>query len=393
MLLFTFVSGIVPATLLMVFRSWKHRPSLFLAFLLLSLSLYSFYWNEQFWPFLQPGSTTRMLAGSAILLAGPALYGYVRALEQQNTRFYRFWPHLLPFLLFLILELPFGPEKGIHTPMLPAAWLNPGGYLLAGLQELAQRNLQLVCGPLLFLGYVLWSCNQSWAQETTVPGKTISWPILWQGLLCLFAVITFALAFLSGFSRQLIVTTQMAGLLPYIFNISFSAIAISVFYFPEILYGAILLPEKQEVHSPNGPSKTRRVNMEQEYLHEMQDIIESCMEKEKVFLDPNLNLTRFSVITDIPVHHLTFYFRTEKKLSFSEYRNFWRVQHAKNMIAEGYACYITLEAIGEKSGFSSRNAFLSAFKRFEGVAPREFLQQYLVPQEQLVISQPARFNK
>jgi AraC-like DNA-binding protein len=99
------------------------------------------------------------------------------------------------------------------------------------------------------------------------------------------------------------------------------------------------------------------------------------MEQEKPYLDPQLNLVRFSVLTGIPTHHLAFYFRNNEEQSFTGYRNAWRVHHAKKLIAQGHAETMTLEAIGIQSGFSSRNAFLTAFKKHAGLPPRDFMQQ------------------
>ena len=96
------------------------------------------------------------------------------------------------------------------------------------------------------------------------------------------------------------------------------------------------------------------------------------MNEYQPYLDHDFSMARLSVITGIPVHHLAYYFREIRKQGFSEYRNKWRIEHAKSLIANGEASGITLEAIGEMSGFSSRNTFLAAFKKKEGVPPKAF---------------------
>jgi YesN/AraC family two-component response regulator len=89
-------------------------------------------------------------------------------------------------------------------------------------------------------------------------------------------------------------------------------------------------------------------------------------------------MAQLSVYTQIPVHHLSFYFREEKKQHFNEYRNEWRVNHAKVLIKEGKANEITLEAIGLLSGFSTRNTFFKSFKKVEGISPGVFADQFAV---------------
>jgi len=77
-------------------------------------------------------------------------------------------------------------------------------------------------------------------------------------------------------------------------------------------------------------------------------------------------------LTGIPAHHLAYYFREEKKQAFNDYRNEWRVGHAKKLIRDGKAKELTLEAIGLLSGFSTRNTFYTSFKRVEGVSPSTY---------------------
>ncbi|MEI6436852.1 MAG: helix-turn-helix domain-containing protein, partial [Bacteroidota bacterium] len=87
-------------------------------------------------------------------------------------------------------------------------------------------------------------------------------------------------------------------------------------------------------------------------------------------------LAYLSKLIKIPAHHLAYYYREVKKQSFNDFRNVWRINHAKNLIKEGKANELTLEAIGQLSGFSSRNAFFTAFKKAEGTSPRAFANQY-----------------
>jgi AraC-like DNA-binding protein len=59
------------------------------------------------------------------------------------------------------------------------------------------------------------------------------------------------------------------------------------------------------------------------------------------------------------------------------FRNEWSVEHAKSLIMEGKSSELTLEAIGILSGFSSRNTFLHAFKKVEGISPHTYLSRFM----------------
>jgi AraC-like DNA-binding protein len=93
------------------------------------------------------------------------------------------------------------------------------------------------------------------------------------------------------------------------------------------------------------------------------------MKELQPYLQPDCNLAYFSKLINIPSHHLSYYFREVKKQTFNDYRNEWRINHAKKLIKEGKASEMTLEAIGMLSGFSSRNAFITDFKKVEGISP------------------------
>lgn len=64
----------------------------------------------------------------------------------------------------------------------------------------------------------------------------------------------------------------------------------------------------------------------------------------KPYLQTGFSMAHLAVLLDLPEHHLAYYFREERKQSFTDYRNNWRVEHAKKLIEEGKAQELTLEA-------------------------------------------------
>jgi len=166
-------------------------------------------------------------------------------------------------------------------------------------------------------------------------------------------------------------------------GVGLAGLLISPFFFPGILYGLPRLPEPTEVPGNldlvNEPlqeeAKKISSKFEVDYIDFICEQTEKCMVEYQPYLQQDLNLAQLSMLVKIPVHHLAYYFREVKMQTFSDYRNEWRVEHAKNLIREGKSSDLTLEAIGILSGFSSRNTFLNAFKKAEGISPQAFLQQ------------------
>ena len=158
---------------------------------------------------------------------------------------------------------------------------------------------------------------------------------------------------------------------------------ISPFFFPAILYGLPRYPEsiltsnsgKVDQDLGSGDHRKKTNHFETDYLISIHQKADSCMKEAQPYLHPDFNLVQLSVQTKIPVHHLSYYFREEKKQHFNDYRNEWRINHAKNLIRKGKANEFTLETIGLQSGFSSRNTFLTTFKKVEGITPSTFAAQ------------------
>ena len=124
-------------------------------------------------------------------------------------------------------------------------------------------------------------------------------------------------------------------------------------------------------HSAHAKSKCYN----EEYILFLEIKIENAMRDYSLYLQKDFNLQQLSVFIQIPTHHLTYYFTSFKQQSFNDYRNEFRIQHAKLLIMQEQSENFSLEAIGLKSGFTNRNSFAKAFKDIEGVTPRIFATQ------------------
>jgi len=97
------------------------------------------------------------------------------------------------------------------------------------------------------------------------------------------------------------------------------------------------------------------------------------MSVEKPYLQHNFSINHLSNLINIPLHHLSYYFREVRKMTFTDMKNEYRVQHAVEMIENGKLNYFTLETIGIQSGFETRNTFRTSFKKSYGITPSEYV--------------------
>lgn len=103
-------------------------------------------------------------------------------------------------------------------------------------------------------------------------------------------------------------------------------------------------------------------------------LVDSVMEKEKLYSDPNLKIGTLAERAGITSHRLSQVFSQHLNMKFYDYVNRYRVKEFKRIASRGGASRYTLTAMAEKAGFSSRASFFRHFKDIEGISPGEFLK-------------------
>lgn len=327
-------------------------------------------------------------------LTGPMLYWYIRSVLTDNPRLGRSdLIHIFPMLVFLIASLPY--------------MVTPYSYKVQIATKIAEDSINFgtfnaeliifpvvvtfLSRPVLVLVYTLWSTGlviryliQKGQSSVLCRQQFMSkWLIVLLALLFIL-VSCHILALTEFFVREDFNIFYTLNVLQILSSMGLVGLLISPFFFPNILYGLPQVPggilrfNFKETGTDSSTEKEGKysLNFESVYLFSIGQKADSCMKELKPYLKTDFNLFKFSVLIDIPVHHLAFYFREEKKQSFSGYRNGFRVDHAKKLIREGNAEELTLEAIGLLSGFSTRNTFFTAFKRAEGISPGVFAAQF-----------------
>ncbi|MCF0167850.1 MAG: helix-turn-helix transcriptional regulator [Bacteroidales bacterium] len=100
--------------------------------------------------------------------------------------------------------------------------------------------------------------------------------------------------------------------------------------------------------------------------------LKDAFDKDKVYLDETLTLESLAHKLDTNRTTLSRVINRETGRSFSELLGDYRVKEALTLLNDSAYNNYTIEAIGELSGFSSRQVFHRAFKKRIGVPPRRF---------------------
>lgn len=161
---------------------------------------------------------------------------------------------------------------------------------------------------------------------------------------------------------------------------------------PEILYGYSFLSakineykkmDKQTIAFWINDSKIKITNIQDRQLFEkISADINGYMVKVDQFSfhtaayrNAKFSITDLSNKLNIPKSHLTFLFKYQSKISFSEYKKIIRIQDGLNLIKSGYLITNTYDSLAKEIGFKSYNTFFVSFKDVSGVTPQEFLAQ------------------
>jgi AraC-like DNA-binding protein len=110
-----------------------------------------------------------------------------------------------------------------------------------------------------------------------------------------------------------------------------------------------------------------------EYVEKIHAQLSKIIE-ERTYLKTDFRLNSITEDTGLPAHHLTYFFNNILKVSFSEWRNNLRIDHAKALIESGMGNSITLSGIAEMCGFTTHSTFIRAFRQKTGKTPGEFIK-------------------
>jgi AraC-like DNA-binding protein len=164
----------------------------------------------------------------------------------------------------------------------------------------------------------------------------------------------------------------------YFFRICGGAFVIQnfiLFLFPKILYGNISYQVLKQNESIIDDIKSNIAK---------KDTVTSVSENLNLILKPYLeslpfikqgfSISQMSFDLKISERVLSNYFNKVLSKTFGEWKNDQRINYVCQIIEQGKAKDITIEAISINAGFVSRSKFIDAFKERKGVTPSAYIK-------------------
>ena len=114
--------------------------------------------------------------------------------------------------------------------------------------------------------------------------------------------------------------------------------------------------------------------MDDKELSALLEKLRLLMARDKVFLNPDLNLALLSNYLEISEKHCSYLLNQGLHLNFNQYVNQLRVAAFKERIKQGQNKAFTLTSIAYECGFNSKSTFNRVFKSVCGITPSEFVK-------------------
>ena len=392
MLLSITLLGFVITLLLLLNIKETNRANLFLFSLLLINNIYSL----SHYATVYSGNVNFvaiMLVHFApfYVLSGPTLYFYVRGLITDDFKLYRKdIIHFIPFILFFInlsgyIFSPWDQKLAYASQVI----INPANVVKVPTLFISSE-INFLIRPLLGIGYTVYSIF-IYFNHFKIDKSTDAQTILiskWLKLL-LFVVLTIYISFLFftiiGFETlDYGLTISTGSIYLYVTIIALFTLNASLLFFPNILYGlpqfdyVIAQIAKQKLDVDPVEDAAKKQSKAFEISNEKLELLKSKVDKYcvlKPYLRADFNLTMMSTDTDIPVHHLSYFFNEYLKINFNTWKNDHKIDYIIELIQGGSNETLTLDALAKQAGFGSRTTFFNAFKQKIGVTPSEYLSK------------------
>jgi AraC-like DNA-binding protein len=116
------------------------------------------------------------------------------------------------------------------------------------------------------------------------------------------------------------------------------------------------------------------IQEDQQWMERWKTQLIELMEKDKVYLDPELTLTGLSRKTGTNPSLLSKVINSCFGQNFNDYINTYRVQETIRLMADERYRYLNILIIAYDAGFNSKSTFNRAFKKTTGMIPKIYLE-------------------
>lgn len=295
-----------------------------------------------------------------ILLIGPIIYCYVKAATDHSfkIRWIHFF-HLIPYLLVLAFNT--WTTRNVSDEL----FIGAVEELILGRSKIQPASaFQFVLYPIHMIAYSLLAylhlkkTDHFFQSNLSIPIKD---RINWLRIILLILILN-AIVFIGIATYTLITGTYgIQGNIVYTITVSSFVYIIS--------YQAI---HNNQLLAPGFDTKYKTYHLSKEQREEITSQLYQLLD-EKVYEDPELSLSLLSQKIGTQAHLLSRIINEDLHKTFTELLHEYRINAIKESIAKGELETYSILGIAHKNGFKSKSAFNTAFKKYTGLTPLQYI--------------------
>lgn len=388
MLLYITVSTLLLALFLWHNNFRKNKNTCYLALFLMVVSLYGIthyfvlFSNNEFWTAILYNHFTPLYS-----VLGPLLFFYVRGVvttSYQLTKkdIFHFIPAIIqavgiaPYFLVSFVE-KLNNAQAIHHNKNIMLHLQLNQFFDATSCFLMREGFLLlyiiITAVFIFIKYPVLK------DDPTISKKKLKTVLQWITVLLTSSFII-SIYFLNITVQSIRWSPEEVLKKTYVFDLvsgaAFFIMTFSLLLFPEILYGIRKKERNISIATIDGIAiEDSQINNQlvKDPLFDLSQKIRSYLNEEKPFLATNFSIATIAIALQVPQIQISYCFNKIMRTNFYQTRNELRIAHAIILLQENDRCKkLTIAAIGEASGFSTRSNFYSVFKEITGSTPTDY---------------------
>ncbi|RKY87855.1 hypothetical protein DRQ09_03790 [candidate division KSB1 bacterium] len=151
---------------------------------------------------------------------------------------------------------------------------------------------------------------------------------------------------------------------------------ISIFVFSNVIvYYGLKLPDLfSGIEEKPSKQKYEKSALPPEQLRRYLKKIVRCMESEKLYLNPLLTLQDLAKKASIPSYYISQVLSRCLNKNFYDFVNGYRIEESKKILTNDSGVKKTILEVLYDVGFNSKSTFNTAFKKYTGMTPTEFIR-------------------
>lgn len=282
---------------------------------------------------------------SISLIYGPLLFFYVQTIRKGSPLSRAtHWLHLTPFILFTVLYA----VVGVHV-------FSTKDYSWLVFHKAATRYGEFA-STITYSPYLLYNMHRERAQY-----PQLQWllNLLWiSTIVGIYFFITFLLRSEIAFMAKPVI---------FILVIILTLAILRHFIKTKVIY---IEDSMVKIKALSPGVKYQKSGLTEAQMQEYTVALQAAMERDKLYLNPDLSLTDLATRLNTSNHHLTEVLNIHLEKNFFQFVNEYRIEEAKRKITK--SPNENLFILASACGFNSKTTFIKYFKQIEGITPSQY---------------------